>query len=146
MYPAVWRVDMVCPRLKLFPSETRETSGRYDFCCREFSQQRCLECAPVRSLFKTSPATMTVPWRGLQMLHEDKYGALLEPGLPHRWSRMERNSLQFTKNLNSAVLPNILFLCLYYQSNQPTNQPKADPKVKQINKKYRAWREDGKVF
>lgn len=48
---------------------------------------------------------MTVPWRGAcKYLHEDKYGALLEPGLPHRWSRMEKLTPVY-KNLNSAVLP-----------------------------------------
>lgn len=60
---------------------------------------------------------------------------------------MEQDGEKLTpvyKKLKLCSSTNILFLCLYYQSNQPTNQPKADLKVKQINKKYRAWREDGK--
>ena len=82
------------------------------------------------------------------MQRKDKYGALLEPCLPHRWSRMDRNSLQFTKNLNSAVLPKFYsYAFITKPTNQPTNQSKADLKVKQTNKKYRAWRERiGVVF
>ena len=43
--------------LGLFPSETSAEKSVVagDFCCREFSQQRCLECAPVRLVFKTLP-------------------------------------------------------------------------------------------
>ena len=51
---------------------------------------------------------------------------------------MEQDGQKLTpvyKKLKFCSSTKILFLCLYYQTNQPTNQSKADLKVKQTNKK-----------
>ena len=53
----------------------------------------------------------------------------------------EKLTAIYKKNLNSAVLPKFYsYAFITKPTNQPTNQPKADLKVKQTNKKkYRAW-------
>ena len=71
----------VCKALGLtsFRDVCRETVVAEDFCCREFSQQKCLECAPRRIILQDSPYPRTLQRKGRQLGLEDQYDAWLNP-------------------------------------------------------------------